>query len=361
VDRWSTLRHSASHPPVSLSPLSWEQAADRFIALTEINHRRVQEIGTLLEHCESLGIRLVPLKGFDLLLRAYAERTGLRAMADVDLLVHPSDVWCLDGLLRRSSYEALPYSGNPTYQSSTQGLILDVQSEIWYLDDQDLVWHRTVVREVDGRPWRLLHPNDALIYLVAHQTIHRGHLAPQMAADVAALIDAEQCRINWHRIVEHVRACGLSLPVSHGFKYARRRASAQIPIDVIDTLEMKPRPWHAAYRTLVTETPVPEIGHLLRLCFGSALRHRLLRLRRTLLPRTEFLVLRYGEACAHRPLITRVGRISALGYQGARLLGRIVRRLVRSALGWRNSMQAERPLETSSTQGPPPYNDSGRN
>lgn len=302
---------------------------EAYAKIVEANRRQLLRLDTLLAAFEQAGIEFLPLKGADLLGRVYAGALGLRPMTDVDLLFHRDDIHKIERILIERGFRPCQ-DGNLSYVSPDGALLLDMISDIWYLKEIGGVWKRAAARPVAGRIRRVMHPEDALIYLVAYQTIHRGRLDPQMAKDAAALIHAEKSLIDWHRIIEEIDACGLRIPLHHGLSYVRDAGSAEIPAWVFDALDPPASERRAAalFRRLVTEKGVAQLGYLLLVISRPGWRNKLHALGEALFPPKEFLKYRYGEKDLWNRARIRVTRPFYLAYNGMRVLFRAGRYLI---------------------------------
>lgn len=301
----------------------------------ELNSQRLRELDFILTKFESAHIQLLPLKGADLLGRAYGGTLGLRPMVDVDLLFRPDDLQKIERILDAHGFHPRGECGNPTYVSTTEALSLDLFPDIWYLDDMDDVWNRTVTRRIAGRMRPAMHPEDALVYLVAYQTIHRGRLSPQMARDVALLLDAEGQFIGWQNVIGQATRYHLRLALYHGLSYARDTGHAKLPSWVVEALRppagRRALAW--AYQRLVTEDGIPELGHFLLVLSRPGLRKKLANLRHMFFPPREFLALRYSHNTRAGRFWSRLVRPFHLLRRASFLLLRISRRLLLPSKG----------------------------
>lgn len=301
--------------------MSSEKFIEAYAKTAQSNRHRLHQLDLILTKFESAAVEVLPLKGTDLLGRAYGGALGLRSMVDVDLLYHGEDLPEIDRILQANGFRPR-LAGNPSYVSSDQRLELDMTSDIWYREDISAVWKRSVPRQLAGRIRPAMHPEDALIYLVAYQTIHRGRLAPQMAVDVAALLEAEERFIDWNHLVHEIDTCRLRLPLYHGLSYARENAGEKIPAWVLDALRppASQRRINRLYQRLVTEPGVPGLGYFLLVFSRPGYKNKLRALWRMFFPPQDFLTLRYGKTTHWDRLWMRLRRPAHLVFRGSRLL-----------------------------------------
>jgi len=296
----------------------------------EVNRLRMQRLDEVLVDFESSGVQVVPLKGMDLLGRAYDGLMGLRPMVDVDLLFHRTDLPAIERILGVRGFRSRA-DGNPSYLSHDNVLALDMVSEVWYRQDSEAVWGRLVPRKVAGRSRPSIHPEDSLVYLLAHQTVHRGRLSSSFAQDIAALLEAEEDSIDWHEVLQQIRDCHLQVPVFYGLSYVRDAGCERVPGWVLEALRPAGSQRLTAffYRRLLSEQGVAELGHLLLVLRHPDFKGTLSALREKLFPSAEFLDLRYGEQTRPRRLWTRISRPVRLLYGGFILLCRAGWRVLR--------------------------------
>ncbi|MBI4230878.1 MAG: nucleotidyltransferase family protein [Planctomycetes bacterium] len=293
-------------------------------------HDAVREAGVLLDAFEAVGIPALPLKGVDLLGRAYGGAMGLRHISDIDLLVREESLGGIARILAGGGYEPFA-NGNPSFRSARGGHCIDLSTELAVALEPEAVWRRAVRRPIAGRMRAVMHPEDALIHLVAYQTLHRGCLDRRFAQDVAVLLRSEAGNIDWTRVLEEIRALRLALPFHHGLSYARQQGGADVPDGVLTALrDAAGAGWFATiYRKVVCERSarMPKLGILLRIAFRPGPGAKAVELWRTIVPSGPFLAYRYGRRGAPGLLFARLLRPVVLACRGAALLPAWVRHL----------------------------------
>lgn len=306
-----------------------EPFIEAYAKAAETNHRRLYQLDVILTEFQASGIEVLVLKGADLLSRAYGGMLGLRPMVDVDLLFHHRDLPDMERILHARGFRP-QVDGNPSYYSPDRVLALDMISHIWYREDIDAVWRRAVPRHVAGRIRPAMHPEDALVYLIAYQTIHRGRLSLQMSRDLAAFLDAEGQFIDWRNVVHQVTTCHLRTPLHHGLSYARDKGFAKIPSWVLEALQPPSSQRRIArlYQWLVTERGIPELGHFLLVFSRPGRKQKFLALWNTVFPSRDFLTFRYGTRTRWDRLRIRLTRPPHLVLRGGLLLFRMGCRLL---------------------------------
>ena len=301
-----------------------------YARIRALNERKFARLREVLRRLHDAGIDCLVLKGADVIPRLYGV-LGARPLGDADLLVHERDLPAIDRIVAGLGYHA-QIDGNPVYVDPEQILALDIITRIWYVGDADAaIWRRAVSRDFHGVPIQAMSASDVVVYLTAYSVIHRGYVSHAFAQDVALLIAREA--IDWELVVGEAARCHLRVALHHGLSYvAARQSGTRIPADVLARLAPVRRVEHIAARALrklVTDTPVPELGHLLLLLTRPGVA-KLAWLRERLVPSDAFLGYRYGERHRAHPWRTRVVRGVMLSLRAQRLLARVVVRLARS-------------------------------
>ena len=299
-----------------------DAAVARYARVGSANRTAFQELKVVLERFHEQGIECLLLKGADLIPRLYGI-LGARPMADVDLLVHASDLPVIDRVLKKLEYRP-QIDGNPAYGDPEHKLDLDVITNIWYMDDPAIIWQRAILREFQGLPVRAMDSNDLLLYLIAYVVVYRGRLSPLFAQDLALLLEKEQ--IEWPSVLTDASRYHLKIPLYHGLTYAIQRNQARVPPEVMRQLApsgVRERLLCWLLQKLVTETAIQDLGFFL-LFITQPGPKRLRWLTHSLFPPGAFLSYRYGDRADTHPALVRIGRPLSLAWQGLLLSGRIL-------------------------------------
>jgi len=134
------------------------------------------QLTSLLKEFAEAGIDLIPLKGPSLAERVYGG-AALRACRDLDLLVRKSDYAAAESLLTRLGFTAAARPDDYHRQwgraTATVELHFDVENPL-AIDFQIAdAWERSRPNLFNGRPCRLLAPEDELLFLCIHGVRHR--------------------------------------------------------------------------------------------------------------------------------------------------------------------------------------------
>ena len=304
-----------------------ERYLQTYSRVSSANTAKFAQLTRVLRQLHEHGIDCLLLKGADLIPRLYGV-LGLRAMSDVDLLVHEQDLPVIDGILSALGYRP-QIDGNPAYVDPDNTLALDIITKVWYAEDQGAMWQRAVQRDFEGIPIKGLGANDLLVHLTAYNVVHRGYLSAPFARDIAFLVEKED--LDWNFVVDEASRCHLKIPIYRGLSFVvTRSVGVPIPDRVLRSLApstIRERLWHWFLVKLVTDTPVAELGHLLLFMTQPGLK-KWRWLRDAFFPSPAFLTYRYGERWNTHPLLTRLFRPFALLFRAGRLLNRLVRLLI---------------------------------
>jgi hypothetical protein len=301
---------------------------DDYARTSEDNRRKLAKLRIAVAAMREAGIECLVLKGADVIPRVYGV-FGVRRLGDADLLVHERDLAALERVVSALGYRR-QIDGNAVYVDADDILALDVITSIWYVDDPAAIWRRAMSRALDGVPIKAMDPSDLVVYLTAYSVLHRGHLSHAYAQDIVRLVEHE--RIDWDVVVDEAARGHLRAALHHGLAYVvTTNPGARIPPDVVDRLApatLGERLWSRALERLVTDVPVPELGHLLLFASRPGV-DKLRWLHAVFLPSARFLGYRYGDAADAHPWGTRLVRGAMLVVRGHLLLARVVARLVR--------------------------------
>jgi hypothetical protein len=210
------------HPPPGLSDNYRHLLRDIYLGSAHRNMLLYHELGKVLRALREADIPVVLLKGACLADAVYGN-IALRSMGDVDLLVKQQDmrkiVQILGNLGYSAGYDFLIEDENASCHHlppmiGPKKLTIEVHWNIvdfnhfYALEENDLksLWRRAKPIVIDGAPVFLLSPEDLLLHLCLHLSVHhlfdvrlRGFL------DLKKVIQCYDNAINWETLQE--RAC----------------------------------------------------------------------------------------------------------------------------------------------------------
>src|ERR1035438_1053066 len=142
------------HLGLSITISSSDLWIERYEKIAEGNRYRLDLLKQLWDRCDASGVKLLPLKGIDLVLRAYSGK-GYRPMYDLDLLIDPGQHLAAARILQDMKFYPKPSAHwlvesfrdeEAEYVAVDRSLSLDITLGIWYVEDMAPTWSRTVSR-----------------------------------------------------------------------------------------------------------------------------------------------------------------------------------------------------------------------
>lgn len=293
------MEETISSPTSSILE-EWTDFCDSFTHLSSQNKRRIDFFVSFVNECRSSGIDLIPLKGIELLMRAYPH-CGMRPMVDMDLLIQKKDVPKIMELLQNRGFYRKPDEGL-TYIRPKDILDLDIIWDIWYLSGTSALWQRTVKRTVNGVEIKCLHPEDSLIYLVTYAVAHRGQLTSAFIKDLEYFLKSEGHLIDWKNTLNTIKSLGCQAAFYQGLWHARAQGVSAIPCDILSTLaprSLGEKMLVSYYAKTVTGKGVEKVSYLFTWFSYRGLRGKWKLLRQVLFPsRFQFEIQRGKKSAA---------------------------------------------------------------
>ena len=296
-----------------------EQARAAFFETSRLNMARVTRLLAVLGRFSEEGIPAVVLKGAALILRYYRSY-GARPMADVDVLVRPSDVGRAAALLRhlgwttpapRSEAElasamrvhhAWAFYAPPFHNLDLHWRVLNVTSP----EVEVMFWEGTELLEVAAAQVRVLNPADQIFHVCAHAVQPAWTPSPAWMIDVAAILDATGAVLDWARFVDTARRTNTSVRHCAAIADLNLFLGDRIPAPVLDALDSIDAPgWERREFALFSRMPPFRRHHLLRWHWYQFKRRRA-----------------FDDGWAHRPTVAGFADYVRLKLQLNRLEGR---------------------------------------
>ena len=267
----------------------------------------------LLKAAEELALALpgkdlILLKGGALIADGTAD-IKTREMDDLDLLVRKDEQASIVSVLFRLGFRKRPSSPQDFVRD---GVVFDLHTDIWYLTPSELesFFRRCSPHSVGDGKILLPHPEDHLLFILSHSSLHHTCLEPKWAEDVRGLLS--RGGVDLARVRSEAARLGL-LPAVDWYQ---RQAGLSL-------WAPGPRTWR---ERAIEETPYPLKGVALRLLFTRGGAFRLKLAAKTLFPDRDFLQARYdghpGLWAVLRPLGMLAAGAGALGRAALSRLGR---------------------------------------
>lgn len=197
---------------------------------------QAEELVQLLHRFKDAGIRVMPLKGPTLAMKAYGD-LGLRHAGDIDLLIDPASVWDADRILTESGYmqtvPGFPLRGGQikafmilrkdfTYTHQERGFHIELHwrwsqnTHLCPIHFED-VWARREEIKVGGCNVAAMPLEDLVLYLCAHGA-HTGWFRLKWLCDLPELIS----QLDMSQLVSRAHDLGMSRMLSQGLVLAHR-------------------------------------------------------------------------------------------------------------------------------------------
>jgi hypothetical protein len=203
--------------------------------------------GEVIDELQSAGIDVLVLKGAALSLLHYGD-TGLRLMADIDLLV-PRE----EGARAISVMGAILHPKQASFASEDRVLVehgtawvdgsgneVDLHwYSLWLSSPDTEFWQGAVPIEVGGVRSRSLCPTDHLLHVCAHGASWHPEVALRWVTDAVTVIRSSPS-IDWERLVSQARRREVTITLADALGYLRSAFDVEIPPAVPAELRAAP-------------------------------------------------------------------------------------------------------------------------
>jgi hypothetical protein len=273
-------RHLAAAPRAGASPPeSFGRAIEQADAINRLRlavmYRRIERV---LGALASAGVSCILLKGPALAYTVYPDPM-LRSFTDLDVLARNGDWTTVHRCMQRLGFTPERDAASPPpavlrrtavhefkYVHEAQDFGVDVHYDDILntgLTPRDVegFWRRAVTASIQGRPVRVLSPEDQLIQLCAHVHFH-GYTRLNWLSDVAFLVRGSPKPLAWDRVVETVRTEEAQVPVYYTLRLVERLLGVPTPVAVLEATrpDRLRRWWHERYlpeNRLLSLEPMP--------------------------------------------------------------------------------------------------------
>ncbi len=212
------------------------------------NTKLYHELGNVLSGLRNTSIPAIVLKGAHLAELVYPN-ISLRPMDDVDLLVMRRDLKSVEKKLFEMDYVHLNSDASRVKTISPHHLTpfrKDGGSPIevhWILpsmgsaeEDIELIWARSEEATVAGSQARVLSPEDLLLHVSIHASLHhRFGLGLRPLADVAAIVD-RHAELDWAKVRRYAAEWRSVTGVYLTLHLSKNMLGANIPDDVLKAM-----------------------------------------------------------------------------------------------------------------------------
>ena len=260
---YANLKRQRARDPLLL------QARDCYVQQWICTQRLFQQSAAFLDELERLNIPALVLKGVALAHLYYPE-TGMRPMADLDLLV-PEDKFHSLGekLLGEGWKETDGYSFAgfrmdelPSFGFMRQdGFWVDIHCHLLHSDcargADSGFWARARPWTFRQRPARTLAPEDHLLHVVSHGARWCDVPPFRWVADAWWILARSRNEFDWEHLCRQARLHAVNLTLFHGLNFMNQLTPLDLPHDVLARLERMPVSPRARVRFIAETVSIP--------------------------------------------------------------------------------------------------------
>ena len=229
-----------------------------YLSSAAANTLLLRELGTVLHALRSAGVPAIPLKGACLAEPVYRD-IALRPMADLDLLVRPADMpgalHVLQGLGYASDQPFDPAAQPTDFQDmpmmSKAGcapielhwtLVTPLCNARLGPDELDGIWSRAVHATIAGEPALTCAPEDLLLHLCMHASVHHRFYGITLRhfVDIARVCRHHAASLDWTAFAERANRWGVSNGVRVALVLAAEWTEFAAPDEVYAALDGGP-------------------------------------------------------------------------------------------------------------------------
>lgn len=233
------IRDLDIHPPESVK----ESLRERYKRRAFRNIDYVEQLATVVQELRNQEIRVIPYKGPMVTQVAYDE-LGQRWFSDLDLLVAPDDILDARKILQEIGYRQSNLLGvSPT--ALVNGSIFRWGGEFHFENDDGIpvelryrfvgkntdsqglfydLWDNRTSRQIAGREFPALSPEDRLIVLLAHGTKH-GWNRLSWIHDIALLLQQD---VDWDKLLKRSEKYGWQSAILLGLAVTAELADVEL-------------------------------------------------------------------------------------------------------------------------------------
>jgi Uncharacterised nucleotidyltransferase len=288
---------------------------EMYVACAARNMALLHEAGIILKSFETAGVPVIPLKGAFLAEAVYGD-IALRPMADLDLLVKSADLPSAIETLRRLGYVSDQPFDPVAQQAGFQdmppmrkpgGAMVELH---WTLvtplcgariDEPELagIWERSVPASVAGVPSRALSPEDLLLHLCTHASVHHrfADVGLKSFVDMAEVARHYEGQLDWAVLAGRANRWGVANGVRMALMLAEEWTDLRVPAEAWTRLDggapdEQTLDW--ARHKVLEGRPAPLVSLFARLESDGGVTGKLAALRTAAFPSREVMARLYG-------------------------------------------------------------------
>jgi hypothetical protein len=211
------------------------------------------ELVKLLDFLQANGVQAIPFKGPTLALAAYGD-IGLRQFADLDILIHKTDLGKMSELLGGQGFK--PHLELSDSQAAALGrfdcawnfinaknVMVDVhwdlvERHLAFAVDSSGLWERLETVNMAGKQLFTLASEDLLLVLCLHGFTHFWERLGWIS-DVAGIIERQK-QVDWQLLMQNAERLGCRRILSLGLLLASDLLQARLPPEVLKIVNRDP-------------------------------------------------------------------------------------------------------------------------
>lgn len=273
------------------------------------------DLAKIVVAAQTAGWPVIPLKGAFLAEAVYGD-IALRPMADLDLLVKPADLPRAIETLRGLGYESEqpfdPMAQQEGFQDMPPmrrpgGAMVELH---WTLvtplcgariDEAELesIWERSVPATIAGVSSRALAPEDLLLHLCMHASVHHrfADVGLKSFVDMAEAVRHYEGTLDWGAFIDRANRWRVANGVRMALMLAEEWTGLRVPADVWTRLDGPPpdeQTLEWARHKVLEGRPTELVGEFASLEAGAGMAGRLSTLRRAAFPSLATMARLYG-------------------------------------------------------------------
>lgn len=210
------------------------------------NSLLAREVLLILKSAVSIGITIIPFKGFSLLQTLYRNNPELRIMVDTDILIKETEFQAIKNILTQTGY----IENNSTAENKihfetcfSKKLSANLMSFIEihtalspgrpYPIKLPELWERTQEKTVNGQKILLFSAEDTFLSLALHLRRHVRRLTLKFIVDIAELLNNYENELDWGYIAKAAKNNHIIITVYLALYLARELLNANVTANVI--------------------------------------------------------------------------------------------------------------------------------
>jgi hypothetical protein len=261
-----------------------------------------QTLNQILKTFKEESIQVIVLKGAFLAETIYPN-IALRPMFDIDLLIRPEDLARVRQLIEDLGYHHCLVEGKLLDEAFIgrsaylKQFMLHIHWTLVNVErykrvtsiDVEAMWRRAKPVKIAGSEAKTLSPEDMLLYLCLHLSIHHVFSGLIRFCDIREVIKFYDGQIDWERLTINAQRFKLQRPIYYALYYTKELLGTPIPQDVLTELKpLKTNHWETKIIELNMEFPIKNFVYISPLFLIDGLGNKLRFLRGSIFSKGKF-------------------------------------------------------------------------